>query len=50
MGQSLSAIGPEARDAVPALAQALLRENPYLNEWAAKALVEIGPEAVPALE
>lgn len=47
---TLGSIGPEARDGVPALIRILGGENRLLGEYAAKALVQIGSEAIPDLE
>jgi hypothetical protein len=49
---AIKRLGPAARAAVPALAEALKGEDPSLRRLAAEALAEIGPgakEAVPAL-
>ena len=49
---ALGEIGPSARPAVPALAEALRDAEPVVQEWAADALAKIGPgagAAVPAL-
>ncbi|MFQ5794128.1 MAG: HEAT repeat domain-containing protein [Candidatus Bipolaricaulia bacterium] len=46
---ALGAIGPEAQEVVPVLAEALRDEDEFVRFGAAFALVEIGPAAVPAL-
>ncbi len=45
---ALSAIGPKAKDAIPALIATLQSKNPKLRAYAAHALGEIGPAAATA--
>lgn len=46
---ALEKLGPEAREAIPALARALEDETPDVRGRAVRALGDIGPEAIPAL-
>jgi HEAT repeat protein len=48
--KSLSIIGENARDAVPALAVALKDPEPAVRQQSAFALFKIGPEAAPAVQ
>jgi HEAT repeat protein len=52
--KSLSELGPEAKDAVPALVSALKDKDLFVRRFAAQALAEVGPDAakqaVPALK
>lgn len=47
--QALAQFGPKAKEAIPALVEALRKDNPGVGCYAAEALVKIGPDSVKGL-
>ncbi len=48
--RAVSAVGPDAKAAAPALAEFLVGLDHDLADWARMGLIRIGPEAIPAVE